>query len=300
MVFLKLFNIRNMNKKLFNYFLAIFIIVLVVSGGVHLKNKSDDSQNLSLEIVKTSQVDYAKSQVDKDTDAADKTDQYISDKVTQSVSQNVDPCETDGSMGCTLKNPMDRYSSEEFNIYENQDMGISMMIPRKFYNYTLDCEVIDGKAKMTPGMDEMKVYELDNGFVLGGTVAYNYEVENGKCKQRDFYNVENRTAFYIQEYIAKNESEINEFLQEVYGKTCKLDELVPLTQENVFSLQFSSNNGVKGPEGGCFTNWDFRNFYNQETGQIIYWDIGQDFQFLKGIDRGPYDQNISDSLMFLN
>ena len=246
-----------MNKSLFNYFLALFIIVLLVVGGLNLKNQSDDSEELSEEYVETSQVENAKSQVDRD-------------------------------------------SSEEFYIYENKDMGISMKLPRKFYNYTLDCEVIDDRAKMTPGMDEMKVYELDNGFVLGGTVAYKYEVENGKCTQRDFYNVKSRTAFYIQEYTAKNEAEINEFLQEVYGENCKLDELVPLEQENVFRFQFSSSDGVLGPEGGCFTNWAFRNFYNQETGQIIYWDIGQDFNFLKGIDQGPYDQEISDSLRFLN
>ena len=227
-----------------------------------MKNQNDDSQNLSEELIETSQVEIKETQKDMENDVVD--------------------------------------SKAEFYIYENQDMGISMKIPREFYNYNLDCSVVDGRAKMTPGMDEMKVYALDNGFVLGGTVAYKYEVENGKCKQRDFYNVENRTTFYIQEYIAKNESEINEFLQEVYGETCKLDELVPLEQENVFRFQFSSSDGVMGPEGGCFANWAFRNFYNQETGQIIYWDIGQDFNFLRGIDQGPYDQEISDSLMFLN
>ena len=197
----------------------------------------------------------------------------------------------------------DTQDNVDFYLYENADFGISLNLPKKFYNSIYNCfENKDGDLVFEPQMDDLVVYDLPGGLFLSGTQQYTkHKTDDGfECKELNLEELNERTAFFIKKTVVKNESDINQFLSEVYGEECKLDELIALDQDEVYSLRFSGLDGVFGPDNGCFTNWAFRNFYNKKTGEIVYWDIGQDIVFLKGDDfSSGYDNEISDSLKFL-
>lgn len=106
---------------------------------------------------------------------------------------------------------------------------------------------------------------------------------------------------------AKNESELNKFIQDTYGKGCSLKTKTEGKQKGVYEIALNTGedkngNGTSMDEAVCPVNYIYRILYYPETNKIASISIGQDCTFYdleeETSDPVCYDEKILDTIKF--
>ena len=97
----------------------------------------------------------------------------------------------------------------------------------------------------------------------------------------------------------QNDGELQTFIKERYGKDCRVGEKLPTKQAGTWDVKIG---GFTMPEDGdCFVNYATVIRYSPSRQQVIFWNMGQDVNFVAGMtpDSRVYDDDIVDSFRFL-
>ncbi len=171
--------------------------------------------------------------------------------------------------------------SDQWNMYSNTELGFSIQYPQKnFLN----------------GNKEYDVKVVEDGYVVYLDEGYNTD----DIKQKRYLSKLERISgipFAILVNDINTDEELESFIKERYGKTCKLGKKEASGQAGVFNVGIDGLTIGDDPEG-CFVNYITTIKYAPEKGKVATWDVGQDVNFYTK-DLEALDKKVSDSFKFL-
>lgn len=168
--------------------------------------------------------------------------------------------------------------------YRNEKLGFEMKIPRK-----------TDIGMLTPIENGNIVwFTIDNGNIDKEALEiFNREGDEFKKARNSVW------AMLIKN--VKNDSELDNYIKNKYGKGCKLGkkELDPVS--GLFDIQIDpvNPNAEIGAEGSCFLNWVLALKYSPEKGLVASVDMGQDRSFASEGGYITYDPEMINSFRFI-
>lgn len=91
-----------------------------------------------------------------------------------------------------------------------------------------------------------------------------------------------------------DESELEKFIQERYGTSCKLGTNIATGTEDFSDVSILTGE----PESDCFLNFIYAVKYDSRLKKVAIWDIGQDFRF-RTKEGNPLDEEMRKSFKFV-
>ncbi|MSR86872.1 hypothetical protein EXS70_01730 [Candidatus Peribacteria bacterium] len=99
----------------------------------------------------------------------------------------------------------------------------------------------------------------------------------------------------------RNDTELESFIKERYGKDCVSGQKAMTAQEGTFDVKISGFTPFDDPDGDCVVNYATVIRYSPSRQQVISWHMGQDVSFVSG--KYPnwyvYDDDVVKSFRFL-
>jgi hypothetical protein len=169
--------------------------------------------------------------------------------------------------------------------YRNERLGFSLLLPKTMPTYMCDYQ-------KPATLVEVNAVEKGNDVYIGPAwyEENEYLGENpdgsgryGECKRHEMQVTED--AYFtriIRTRVVKNDSEIESFIKENFGKECGPFERQPSAQIGIEDLKVKNvpRPGVKEPSGlddfVCVTNYAYVLKYNPVTKRVLGMNLGQD------------------------
>jgi len=203
---------------------------------------------------------------------------------------------------------------EIFDKYINYKLGFSIKTPKEMSYYYGGCKWDGESYRPQAQMVPVKVFEDNNNDMVYISGEYYYELggkteESGRTLYSECNKVLNSADFYnqgphwqgwkitIRE--VKNDEELEEFIKENYGQSCKLKQKVSSEQEGVYDAWIESfRSAEEGIEKECFINYAKVLKYYPDGNRVVSWPLGQAFSFYKEVGV-EYDEEMVKSFRFI-
>ncbi len=177
-----------------------------------------------------------------------------------------------------------------WNLYTNNDFGFSIKIPKVVTN-SAGCFADQNNTTTSP----VKVFtdSANNAVYISTEETYNTQCEEVTNSLSLLQLDENRSpAWKIVFSQIQNNSELDQFIKDVYLPECTVVSLQPAEEDGVFIPVL--NYGDAGV--GCFINWVAYTYYSPSKEKAVHWDVGQDVTFFDGTN--TFDEDMGNSFRF--
>ena len=167
----------------------------------------------------------------------------------------------------------------DMHIYQNKKLGIELEMPN-------DTKVVEsGNVVWISVENSHGVFypEYSKDLKQINSLSSNYKKVSG-------------ISWAILVEKAQNDTELESFIKERYGKDCKLGAINPSSQGGVFDVTVDAGNSAPGE--GCFLNWALAIKYYPEKGLVAAWDLGQAPNFFDA-NGAVLDEQMSKSFKFI-
>jgi hypothetical protein len=222
--------------------------------------------------------------------------------------------------GKALKNNALVSIDSVWDLYTNNELGLSMKIPKNMYHGYGACQWNDSEKSYRPKLESVPVavFELtDRVFIsskyfyeLGGETVVNDTHFFSQCNKVDnsITKLQDKNSFQEQDWeIIKgniqSEVGLDGFIKDNYGPGCKVGEKKPTTQNGIFDITID-NGGYSGPAEaathGCLVNYIYVLKYSPERSKAFTWKLGMSTKFPKTANWDAYDTEMADSFKFID
>lgn len=244
---------------------TILILALVIGGIFWMKDKNPVNSNQSL-VIENSQIQNVNKEEKKDDVAC---------------TQEAKLCEDGSSVGRTGPNcefaecPV---TSKELslNTYTNEGLGFSIGIPN-----------------IATIVEHGNIVYIINKNIEESNPGGSEDLQKKLKISGDEFAKVNGVPWAILVKDVKDKVELQNFIQNRYGKKCKIGNMKLSKQGGTFDVEIDKSNWDPNLEDNCFLNWTLHIKYNPELGKVAAWDIGQDQSF------PGFDSSMADTFTFI-
>jgi hypothetical protein len=246
-----------------------------------------------------------------DTDDSSETD--TENTQTENQDESEDSLETE-SVTSVEESSIASLDSE-MNVYTNNEFGYSISFP-KMMNHAYGNCIDDGDSarpdrELVPVVviedeDKSSAYIVNEySYVLSGEElqadsTYNYS----HCDKTDTaisqlgeisdqYNI----FWKLESELVEGESDIESFVQDKYGSGCSIGSLDATSTDGVFDVVIQGD-GLDLGESECPINYLYEMKYNESTGVLVSWNVGQSVSFIDESNTA-YDETMIESFAFV-
>ena len=147
-------------------------------------------------------------------------------------------------------------------MYQNEKLGFEIKIPVS----------IDD--------NEVKVIESGNiaWITIENSAGYKKHLSQIKGSLPEFKKVQGVPWAILVKKI-NNDQELDQFIKDRYGKTCKLGMKAESSRSGIYDVDVDGGES-EIPGEGCFLNWVLKIKYSPQKHLVAAWDIGQDVTFV--------------------
>ena len=208
---------------------------------------------------------------------------------------------------------------ENWNKYTNKQIGFSIKVPKKAISFNGGCEYSteDGDHSYRPVSKEVPLQVLENQNDVYIVPAYSYElsgktIENSifyfsKCDKTDIdlnsiLNMsENKflgphLKFFSQNVV--NDTQLEQFIKDSYGKDCKLGKKSPLSQVGAYDVEIDGIVSPSDDSKECVVNYMYSIRYLPSKNKVVAWNLGQACNFAYPTQMDCQDTEMSSSFLF--